>query len=141
MVKQTFLDERVSHITGISRFGETEQGHNFGSHVVQLLFARLNRLLAEQLFVVLGHEVETSSLHQQVLALELLLLFQSVKPVLLALASHRIGALATARTHDVSSLRQGAREKMLVCTGHNLCLSGHLPRPCRQPWSDSCGPC
>lgn len=107
LIEQTLLDERVSNIICISGFGETQKGYNFRCHVVKLSLARLNRLLAEQLLVMLRHEVETTSLHQHVLALELALLVESVESVLLALAGHRIGALSGTSAHDIKSLCQG----------------------------------
>ena len=74
LVNQTMLDQMGSDLFRITGRAEIEKSYNLGSNVIKLVFASLDGLLVEKLFVVLCHEVKTSSLHDHLFTLGLALL-------------------------------------------------------------------
>lgn len=68
------LDQMGSDLFRITGRAEIEKSYNLGSNVIKLVFASLDGLLVEKLFVVLCHEVKTSALHDHLFTLGLALL-------------------------------------------------------------------
>jgi len=105
---ETRFDERVSDLLSVTGLGKAENCHNLGRYVVQLSLARFDRLLAQELLVMLSDEVKSTALHQEFFTLELALHLDIIEALLFALIGHCIGALSTRATHDITSLHKKA---------------------------------
>lgn len=125
-VLNAVVDKGLSNLRGVTVFAQTKEGNNFGSHVVELLFTRLDSRLVQELFVVLSDKVESSSLHQKFFSLQFPLLVERVVALLFVQGIQVLDVV-----HNIAGLTATIR---LV----------DLLRPCRLGfclWRCLCGPC